>query len=130
MTSLSASDAVLEAYCEAMREAGTPVAKPGPLLAGIKAAMQAGYSPAMVLIGLGMWEAEGYRHPKQIPEWVEKAARQGSEPSHAMTATDLLLEGQGRYQQYLERRDLKKPSRAEIRQAQSMQAITRFIQNS
>lgn len=45
-----------------------------------------------------------------------------------MAATDLLLEGQGRYQQYLVRRELKKPSKADVRQAQSVRAITRFVQ--
>lgn len=80
------------------------------------------------LIGLGMWEAEGYRHPKQIPEWVEKAARQGSEPNQAMAAADLLLEGQSRYQQYLVRREVTPLSKADVRRVQSARAISRFLQ--
>lgn len=98
------------------------------LLAGIKAALRAGYSPRLVLIGLGMWEAEGYRHPKQIPEWVEKAARQGSEPNQSMAAAGLLLEGQSRYQQYLVRREVTLLSKADVRRVQSARAISRFLQ--
>ncbi|WP_143470040.1 hypothetical protein [Kocuria marina] len=122
------AQAVLEGYCEAMAEAGTPVAQPGPVLAGIKAAMKVGYTARMTLIGLGMWEAEGYRQPKQITEWVEKAARQGSEPSQAMGAADLLLEGRARYQQYLVRRELATPSKAEVRRAESARSISRYLQ--
>lgn len=91
------AQAVLDAYCEVMAEAGAPVVKARTLLAGIHDALRAGYSPGMVLVGLGMWECEGFRSPRQIEEWIEKAARQGGGPQGQMTAPALLVEGRERY---------------------------------
>lgn len=79
------AQSVLAAYCEAMTEAGTPLVKSESLLPGIRSALRAGYSSRSVLIGLGMWDSEGFRSPRQIEEWVQKAARQGPEPSHPMS---------------------------------------------
>ena len=124
----SGAQAVLDAYCEAMAEAGTPVVDADALLPGIRAALRAGYSPRTVLIGLGMWESEGFRSPRQIEEWVQKAARQGPEPSHPMSVPDLLAEGRDRYVRFLARKAVATPSKAEVRRQRSLAVIRDFIQ--
>ena len=106
-----------------MAEAGTPVVDADALLPGIRAALRAGYSPRTVLIGLGMWESEGFRSPRQIEEWVQKAARQGPEPSHPMSVPDLLAEGHTRYRAHLARKALATPSKAEVRRQRSLAVI-------
>ena len=83
--------------------AGTPVVKSESLLPGIRSALRAGYSPRSVLLGLGMWDSEGFRSPRQIEEWVQKAARHGPEPSYPMSVPDLLAEGHTRYRAHLAR---------------------------
>ncbi len=124
----SGAQAVLDAYCEAMAEAGTPVVDADALLPGIRAALRAGYSPRTVLIGLGMWESEGFRSPRQIEEWVQKAARQGPEPLHPMSVPDLLAEGRDRYVRFLARKAVATPSKAEVRRQRSLAVIRDFIQ--
>ena len=122
------AQSVLAAYCKAMTEAGTPVVKSEALLPGIRSALRAGYSPRSVLIGLGMWDSEGFRSPRQIEEWVQKAARQGPEPSHPMSVPDLLAEGHTRYRAHLARKALATPSKAEVRRQRSLAALREFIQ--
>lgn len=124
----AAAQAVLDAYCEAMAEVGTPVVKAEALLPGIRAALRAGYSPRSVLIGLGMWDSEGFRSPRQIEEWVQKAARQGPEPSHPMSVPDLLAEGRERYTRFLARKAVATPSKAEVRRQRSLAVLRDFIQ--
>lgn len=124
----AAAQSVLDAYCEAMAEAGTPVVDAESLLSGVRAALRAGYSPRSVLIGMGMWESEGFRSPRQIEEWVQKAARQGPEPSHPMSVPDLLVEGRDRYTRFLARKAVATPSKAEVRRQRSLSAIRDFIQ--
>lgn len=124
----SGAQAVLDAYCEAMAEAGTPVVDADALLPGIRVALRAGYSPRTVLIGLGMWESEGFRSPRQIEEWVQKAARQGPEPSHPMSVPDMLTEGRDRYVRFLARKAVATPSKAEVRRQRSLAVIRDFIQ--
>lgn len=121
---------VLDAYCEAMAEAGTPVVKAEALLPGIRAALRAGYSPRSVLIGLGMWDSEGFRSPRQIEEWVQKAARHGPEPSHRMSAPDLLAEGRERYTRFLGRKAEATPSKADVRRQRSLAAIRSFTKGA
>lgn len=121
---------VLDAYCAAMGESGAPVVKAKALLAPIRAALSAGYSAPMVLIGLGMWEAEGFRSPRQIEEWVEKAARQGGEPQTPTNASDLLGEGRERYRRYLARRELATPSKAEVRRTRSAAELQAFAKRA
>lgn len=124
----AAAQSVLDAYCEAMAEAGTPVVDAESLLPGVRAALRAGYSPRSVLIGMGMWESEGFRSPRQIEEWVQKAARQGPEPSHPMSVPDLLAEGRARYTRFLARKAVATPSKAEVRRQRSLAVIRDFIQ--
>lgn len=121
---------VLDAYCWAMAEAGTPVVKAETLLPGIRAALRAGYSPRSVLIGLGMWDSEGFRSPRQIEEWVQKSARQAPEPVHAMSVDDLLAEGRERYTRFLGRKATATPSNADLRRERSNAAIRAFIEGS
>ena len=121
---------VLNAYCEAMAEAGTPVVKAEALLPGIRAALRAGYSPRSVLIGLGMWDSEGFRSPRQIEEWVEKATRHGPEPSHLMCVPDLLAEGRERYTRFLGRKAVATPSKADVRRQRSLTAIGLFTEGA
>lgn len=127
-----ASDAlaVLDAYCAAMAAAGAPVVEAEALLAGIKAALKAGYSPRMTVVGLGMWESEGFRSPRQIPEWVEKAARQGPEPQTPSTAADLLAEGWERYRRYLGRKTAPATSKPDLRRQRSLAAIRSFTEGA
>ena len=117
---------VLDAYCAAQSERGAPVINSGPLLAPIREAITAGYSAPMVLIGLGMWDAEGYKSTKQIGEWVEKAARKGVLPMGQHGAAELLEEGRSRYARYLARKTLDQPSKADQRRLRSMAAIQQF----
>ncbi len=124
----AAAQSVLAAYCEAMTEAGTPVVKSEALLPGIRSALRAGYSPRSVLIGLGMWDSEGFRSPRQIEEWVQKAARHGPEPSHPMSVPDLLAEGHARYRAHLARKSVATPSKAEVRRQRSLAVLRDFIQ--
>lgn len=125
----SGAQAVLDAYCEAMAEAGTPVVDADALLPGIRAALRAGYSPRTVLIGLGMWESEGFRSPRQIEEWVQKAARHGPMPSHRMSVPDLLAEGRERYRRFLGRKATATPSKADPCRQGSLAAIRSFTEN-
>lgn len=124
------AQSVLDAYCEAMAEAGTPVVKAETLLPGIRAALRAGYSPRSVLIGLGMWDSEGFRSPRQIEEWVQKSARQAPEPVHAMSVDDLLAEGRERYTRFLGRKAVATPSKADQRRQRSLAAIHAFTEGS
>lgn len=120
---------VLDAYCEAMAQAGTPVVKAEALLPGIRSALRAGYSPRSVLIGLGMWDSEGFRSPRQIEEWVQKAARHGPEPSDPTSTPDLLAEGRERYTRFLGRKATATPSKADLRRQGSLAAIRSFTEN-
>ena len=126
----SGAQSVLAAYCEAMAEAGTPVVDAEALLPGTRAALRAGYSPRSVLIGLGMWDSEGFHSPRQIEEWVQKAARQGPEPSHPMSVPDLLAEGRERYTRFLGRKAVATPSKADQRRQRSLAAIHAFTEGS
>lgn len=110
-----------------MAEAGTPVVKAETLLPGIRAALRAGYSPRPVLIGLGMWDSEGFRSPRQIEEWVQKSARQAPEPVHASVA-DPLAEGRERYTRFLGRKVMPTPSKADLRRERSMAAVRSYIE--
>ena len=80
----------------------------------------------MVVIGLGMWEDEGFRSPRQIEEWVQKAARQGPEPQTRMSVSDLLAEGRERYRRFLGRKTVAAPSKADLRRQRSLAAIRAF----
>lgn len=125
----SSADAqsVLNAYCEAMAEAGAPVVKANTLLVPIREALDAGYSAAAVLVGMGMWDAEGYRSPRQVHEWIEKAAQHGGSPTEPMSVSDLLAEGRARYTRYLARKTVAAtPSKAQVRQVRSLAAIRSF----
>lgn len=113
-----------------MAAAGTPVVKAETLLTGIRAALRAGYSPRSVLIGLGMWDSEGFRSPRQIEEWVQKSARQAPEPIHAMSVDDLLAEGRERYTRFLGRKVMATPSKADLRRERSMAAVRAYIEGS
>lgn len=115
-------EAVCDAFLQAMRGDGRPVIGRAAVLAQCHEAMKAGYSARAVLIGLGMWDREGYRLAKQITEWVEKAASIGAEPAEAMPVADLLAEGARRYLLWHGRR----PSRSEARRAQSAAAVREF----
>ena len=120
--------AVLDAYCAARVDQGTPVARPAAVKQGIQDALKIGYSARAVMVGMGMWEAEGHLSPRQIPEWVEKAARQGPEPVEPMSVPDLLAEGRARYTRFLARKAVATPSKAEVRRQRSLSAIRDFIQ--
>ena len=124
------AQSVLDAYCWAMAEAGTPVVKAETLLPGIRAALRAGYSPRSVLIGLGMWDSEGFRSPRQIEGWVQKSARQAPEPVHAMSVDDLLAEGRERYTRFLGRKVMPTPSKADLRRERSLAAIGSFTEGA
>lgn len=82
-----------------------------------------------MVVGLGMWEAEGHLSPHQIPEWVEKARRHGPDAIQPMSASDLLTEGRARYTRYLARRELATPSKAEVRRVRSMTALREFTES-
>lgn len=120
------AQAVLDAYCAWMAERGTPVIKPAPLLAPIREAITAGYSAQMVLIGLGMWDAEGFRTTRQVGEWVEKAGREGPLPTGQHSVAELLEEGRRRYAHFLARKNLSMPSKADQRRLRSMRAMQEF----
>ncbi|MFC3479402.1 hypothetical protein ACFOLD_02080 [Kocuria carniphila] len=122
------AQSVLDAYCWAMAEAGTPVVKAETLLPGIRAALRAGYSPRSVLMGLGMWDSEGFRSPRQVEEWVQKSARQAPEPAQAMSVPDLLAEGRERYTRFLGRKVTATPSKADLRRQRSLAAIREFTE--
>lgn len=111
-----------------MATAGAPVVKAGTILTGIRSALEAGYSPRMVLIGLGMWEGEGFRSPRQVEEWVQKAARQGAEPQNPASAADLLAESRRRYYSYFDRKTAAGTSKGNVRRQRSMAAIRAFNQ--
>lgn len=117
---------MLDAYCGVLAEVGAPVVKARTLLAGTQAALRAGYRPRMTLVGLGIWESEGFRSPRQIEEWVEKAALRGGEPQGQMTALSLLVEGNDRYRRFLGRKVSATPSKAEQRRQRSLAAIRTF----
>lgn len=120
------AQAVLDAYCEVRAKRGTPVVRPRPYLPYIQEALSANYSATEVLIGMGMWDAEGYRTPKQIPEWVEKSREQGEVPSDLMSVPALLDEGRRRYNRYFARKTASQPARADERRQRSIRAIQEF----
>ncbi|KLO63228.1 hypothetical protein AA983_07880 [Dermacoccus sp. PE3] len=101
------------------------------LLPGIRAALRAGYSPRSVLIGLGMWDSEGFRSPRQIEEWVQKAARHGPEPSHPMSVAVTCWPRAGeRYTRFLGRKAVATPSKADVRRQRSLAAIGSFTEGA
>lgn len=124
----SAAQSVLDAYCAVRLQQGTPVARPAAVRQGIQEALRIGYSTRAVLVGLGMWEAEGHLSPRQIPEWVEKAARQGTAPAEPMNTPDLLAEGRERYTRFLGRKATATPSKGDLRRQRSLAAIREFVQ--
>ena len=62
------------------------------IVGSIREAITAGYSAQMVLIGLGMWDAEGFKTTRQVGEWVEKAGREGPLPTGQHSVAELLEE--------------------------------------
>ena len=124
----SAAQSVLDAYCAVRLEQGTPVARPAAVKQGIQEALKIGYSPRALLVGLGMWEAEGHLSPRQIPEGTEKAARQGPEPAEPTTVPGLLAEGRERYTRFLGRKAVASPSKADQRRQRSLAAIHAFTE--
>jgi len=79
-------------------------------------------------MGLGMWDSEGFRSPRQVEEWVQKSARQAPEPAQAMSVTDLLAEGRERYTRLLGRKVTATPSKADLCHQRSLAAIREFTE--
>lgn len=68
--------AVVQAFCEVVAARGVPWTEPQSLQRAVAEALKH-HDPRSILVGLGMWEAEETYIPRQVPEWVRKAVRQG-----------------------------------------------------
>ena len=116
---LTDAHAVVQAFCEVVAARGVPWTEPQSLQRAVAEALRH-HDPRAVLVGLGMWEAEETCIPRQVPEWVRKAIRQGPVPAHLNNATALVDEGGRRYERYSARKTVDHPSKADERRLRSI----------
>lgn len=108
-----------------MSARGVPWTEPQSLQRAVAEALRH-HDPRSVLVGLGTWEAEETCIPRQVPEWVRKAVRQGPLPVHLNTATALVDEGARRFERYSKRKAIAGPTSGDLRRQRSLAAIQEF----